>query len=87
MIIDDILTVLVHEGKVESNLSPHFPSVQEQYDLWLDSTIEEYLHFWGGIAVNFYMLEFSIISAEIIVIFINLVADRIPRGMEIQASV
>ena len=81
-----LVQLLLNKVKVIANLSLNFSTVKEDQELWLISSVEEKFHLWGGVAVDLHVGEPCVIITEILVIWLNLLADWVPGGVEIKAS-
>ena len=81
------LAVFGDKVEIVADLASDFEAVQEQEELWFISGVKEELDLWRFIAVNFNVLESRVFGDKVVIIFINLRTDWVPRGMEVDASV
>ena len=73
--------------KVESNLPLDLGTIKEHQELWLNSSIEEHLHLFQSVAVNFNVGVAMVVGCKVLVVTLDLGAYWVPAGMEIQASI
>ena len=83
--LSDFLEMILHKVKVITNLPLYFSSVEHHYELWFDSCVEVKLNFWKSVAVDFNVSELIVLSAELVVISLDLLADWVPCSMEVNA--
>eukprot|EP00355_Strombidium_rassoulzadegani_P005115 CAMPEP_0168619856 /NCGR_PEP_ID=MMETSP0449_2-20121227/6825_1 /TAXON_ID=1082188 /ORGANISM="Strombidium rassoulzadegani, Strain ras09" /LENGTH=157 /DNA_ID=CAMNT_0008660819 /DNA_START=139 /DNA_END=612 /DNA_ORIENTATION=- len=82
----DIPQVALHEVEVEADLPLDLSSVEEEDELGLNSSIEEELDLWRGVAVNFDVGEAGVLGCESLVVLLDLLADGVPLGPEVDAG-
>ena len=70
--------------EVVTNNSSEFTTINQNQELWFDSGIKVELNRGSSITVNSDMLELLKLIASIFVVLLNLFANRVPLGSEIE---
>ena len=84
--LQGLLQVLLNQVEVESNLPLNLGAVQQDQELGLVSGVEEKLHFWSSVAIDLDMGKSCIIAGEVFIILLDLLANGVPLGMEVETG-